>query len=103
MALKPADLLKYGPLLMKYGHVKSADVTAELIAEIAGAANLPINMEVIPGLVDMMRKSDLDNLAEWMSTPERLNSVLATLKGQPQSKGGTVMVCRHCGELQYFE
>lgn len=91
-------------LVAKYGTLKAADLTVDVVTAIAGALSVPITADqaLVERITAAMRESDIDTLADLAGSPEVLKKVVGFFQPQVQTRD-IIRQCNHCGELNYYE
>lgn len=93
---KGLNLLKLAPLATKYASLKSSEMTAEVLREIADVAGLAYTEQGLTDVVEMIRQGDLDTIADYMSQPDRLRALMSHLAPTPEP---VLCRCPHCQEV----
>lgn len=98
--------LKALSLLSKYGTLKTADLTVEILQDIATALafDLTVDDKVLGLVTSLLRENDIDGLADLLGKPEILAKMTQFFTGEQEPPAREVIrVCNHCGNFNVFE
>lgn len=94
MTLNPAALMG---LFQRYGNLKSADITTDVVKDVAKALKFPFTDEGLELTARTIAEGDLESLADYVGQPERLKGLMASLAGGTPEP--TLCRCPHCSGL----
>lgn len=80
----------------KYAGLKSSELTTELVRQFAVETGLPFTEAGLQAVVESVQSGSLDTLADYMSEPKRLTSLMEQLNGEPETP---LCRCPHCSKL----
>lgn len=91
-------------LLQKYGSLKTADLSVDVLREITGALGLDVIVDTptTQSVVSMLRDNNIDGVADLMSHQDILPKVLSLFRAPPPPRA-IVRECGHCGKMNYYE
>lgn len=91
-------------LLQKYGGLKTADLTVDVLREITGVLDLNVIVDTptTQAVVSMLAENNIDGVADLMGSPDMLPKVLELFRAPPQPRS-IVRECGHCGKMNYYE
>lgn len=97
------NLVEKAQLLMKYGHVKSDDITTEMMDDIAKVAghNFTASEGVKVQLVELLKQGNIDKLGDLAQHPALFPKIIGLVTGQQQTvavedTGLNVVCCPFC-------
>lgn len=91
-------------LMQKYGSLKTADLTVDVLREVTGALGLKVDVDAptTQSVIHLLSENNVDGVADLLSHQELLPKVLSLFRAPPQPRG-IVRECNHCGKMNYYE
>lgn len=101
-------------LLQRYGSLRSDQLTVDVLRDVVGAFGVQkqLSPHVTEQVVELLRKDDIDTLADLAGNPAALQQLIAFVKGLPDdsasaatddANSGAVKACRFCGKFNLYK
>lgn len=92
------NFVKLAQAAMRYKSLKSTELTADIVRDLAVAADVPYSQSGIEAVISYVRSGDTVVLGDLLNQPGAIDHVLSLLSPEPES---LLIKCPHC--LKVFE